>query len=45
VSTFGSYYLRQFAGRRFHLPDPLVGVVEDALVIGGGIGLLRQLPR
>ncbi len=45
LSTFGSYRLRQFAVRRFNLPDPLVGIVEDAIVIGGGIGLLRQLPR
>jgi len=44
LSTFGSYHLRQYAGRRFKLPDPLVGLIEDAIVIGGGIGLLRRLP-
>jgi uncharacterized membrane protein len=45
LSTFGSYHLRQYVNRRFNLPDPLVGVIEDAIVIGGGIGLLRRLPR
>jgi len=33
LSAYGLYHLRQFAGKRLNLPDPLVGLVEDAAVL------------
>ena len=39
ASTFGSFFLRNFTVKRTHLMDPLVGAIEDSLVIGAGIGL------
>ncbi len=39
-STFGSYFLRKRLVERNHIFDPMMGAVEDALVIGGGIGLV-----
>ncbi|MEZ2337988.1 DUF4126 family protein [Mucilaginibacter sp. RCC_168] len=39
VSTFGSFYLRKSVVKASHLVDPIVGAIEDALVIGSGVGL------
>jgi len=39
-STFGSYYLRRFAGKQIQIPDPYIGAMEDMLVIGTGAGLI-----
>lgn len=36
AATFASFHLRQLMDRKLHLPDALVGAVEDAAVIGGG---------
>lgn len=41
VGTYGGFYLRRQAGRTFHLPDPVVGLLEDAIVLGSGAGLPR----
>jgi uncharacterized membrane protein len=41
ASTFGSFFLRKSAVRSSHIIDPIIGVIEDALVIGSGIGLSR----
>lgn len=40
-STFGSYFLRKDAVNKFHTFDPLIGAIEDALVVGAGVGLNR----
>jgi uncharacterized membrane protein len=40
-STFGSYFLRKGIVNKFELFDPLIGAIEDALVIGAGIELTR----
>lgn len=42
LATFASYHVRTYLDQRFNLPDPLVAVLEDAIVIGGGIGVLRR---
>ena len=39
-STFGSYFLRKKAVSKYNLYDPIVGGVEDALVIVAGISLI-----
>ncbi|HEY0245848.1 MAG TPA: DUF4126 family protein [Mucilaginibacter sp.] len=41
ASTFGSFYLRIGATKKSKLFDPVVGAIEDALVIGAGVGLVK----
>jgi uncharacterized membrane protein len=41
-STFGSYLLRKGMVKKTGVPDPVIGAVEDALVIGAGVGLVRN---
>jgi uncharacterized membrane protein len=41
VSTFGSFYLRKDAVEKTHWLDPIVGAIEDALVIGAGVALVK----
>lgn len=41
ASTFGSYFLRKSTVKTSHIIDPLIGAIEDALVIGGGAGLIQ----
>jgi uncharacterized membrane protein len=43
ASTFGSFYLRKETVKKTHLFDPVVGAIEDALVIGAGVGLVRTV--
>jgi uncharacterized membrane protein len=42
-ATYGAYKLRKWAGSRFHLPDPLIAVAEDALVAGCGMLVLSSM--
>ncbi len=37
-STFGSYYLRKGTVAKTKIMDPIIGALEDALVIGAGVG-------
>ena len=39
ASTFGSFFLRKATVKKTHIFDPLIGALEDSLVIGAGIGL------
>lgn len=39
ASTFGSFWLRKDAVKVSKLMDPIIGAIEDALVIGAGIEL------
>jgi uncharacterized membrane protein len=39
ASTFGSFFLRKGTVKSSGLMDPIVGAIEDALVIGSGIEL------
>lgn len=41
ASTFGSYFLRKSAVKSSHIIDPVIGAIEDALVVGSGMGLSR----
>ena len=38
-STFGSYFIRKNIVLKLSLLDPVIGALEDALVIGAGVGL------
>lgn len=40
-ATFLAYHLRKEAGNRFHVPDPLLGLVEDGLVLAAGSRLAK----
>lgn len=39
VATFGSYYLRKSLVKHAHLVDPVIGTIEDAIVLGAGLSL------
>ncbi|MDN3583298.1 DUF4126 family protein [Mucilaginibacter flavus] len=39
ASTFGSFYLRKGVVKTTRIMDPLVGAIEDALVIGSSVEL------
>ena len=41
ASTYGSFFLRKSTVKTSHLVDPVIGAIEDALVIGSGVGLSR----
>ena len=43
ASTFGSFYLRKSTVRRTKIFDPIIGAIEDALVIGAGIALIAEV--
>jgi uncharacterized membrane protein len=43
ASTFASYWLRRAANRR--LPNPVSGLLEDALVLGAGAALAASARR
>jgi len=36
AATFAAYHLRKLAGEKSGLPDPIFGLVEDAIVAGSG---------
>jgi uncharacterized membrane protein len=41
AATYGSYFLRKSATKASRISDPVIGGIEDALVIGAGIGLCK----
>jgi uncharacterized membrane protein len=41
-STFATFYLRKGFVKKTHIYDPVIGVVEDALVLGGAVFLTRS---
>jgi uncharacterized membrane protein len=41
ASTYLSFILRKSAGKKTSIIDPILGGIEDALVIGAGIGLTQ----
>ncbi len=40
IGTFASYHLRRVAGQRSEVPDPLLGFIEDILVVASGLAVL-----
>lgn len=44
ASSFGAFYLRKIIAENSCLPDPVIGTMEDALVMSGGLALV-QLAR
>ena len=43
ISSWSAYYLRTGASRELGVPDFVVGLAEDALVVGGGLALLVNM--
>jgi len=41
ASTYASFFLRRGIVKRTSIADPVIGALEDALVIGSGIGLIQ----
>jgi uncharacterized membrane protein len=41
AGSYGGYYLRKGLGKWSGIADPIVGVLEDALVVASGVGLLE----
>jgi len=41
ASTFGSFLLRKSIVKRTRIFDPIIGVLEDALVIGAGVAMVE----
>lgn len=41
ASTFGSFFLRKATVKASGIIDPVLGALEDALVVGAGVGLAR----
>jgi uncharacterized membrane protein len=39
AATFGSFFLRKATVSKSGIVDPIIGAIEDALVIGAGVGL------
>jgi uncharacterized membrane protein len=45
AATYISYHVRRTLTKTFHIPDFLVALVEDSLVVGRGMKILeRQMP-
>jgi uncharacterized membrane protein len=42
ASTYISYKLRTTTVKQTHTIDPIIGAIEDILVVGAGIGLIRS---
>lgn len=40
-STFGSFYLRKMIVKKTGIYDPVIGAIEDILVIGAAISLIK----
>ena len=40
-STFGSFYLRKMIVKKTGIYDPIIGAIEDILVIGAAISLIK----
>ena len=41
ASTYASFTLRKSAVKNTRIMDPIIGAIEDALVIGAGIGMVQ----
>lgn len=39
ASTFGSFFLRKATVKASGVVDPIIGALEDALVVGAGVGI------
>jgi len=42
ASTFGSFLLRKATVKTSGIVDPIIGAIEDALVVGAGVGIARM---
>jgi uncharacterized membrane protein len=43
ISAHGGLYLRKTLSQRLSLPDTLVGLMEDGVMVGAGVGLLQSM--
>jgi uncharacterized membrane protein len=44
AASYGTYLLRRTVGQQLQVPDPLVGLVEDLVVLASGVGMLQLHP-
>jgi uncharacterized membrane protein len=42
-ASYAAYELRKRAGRHFHLPDPVIAIVEDGIAAGAGALVLSTM--
>jgi uncharacterized membrane protein len=42
-STYAAFHLRRMASERFDVPDRLLGMIEDAIVVGVGKGIAEMM--
>ncbi|QKJ29800.1 DUF4126 family protein [Mucilaginibacter mali] len=43
AATYGSFYLRRALVKQAHMIDPVIGSIEDAIVLGAGLGLTESV--
>lgn len=43
AASYGSFYLRRALVKQVHLLDPIIGSIEDAIVLGAGLGLSESV--
>lgn len=43
LSTFGCFYLRKVTVKSTHIIDPIIGGIEDALVLGVSAGMVKTV--
>jgi uncharacterized membrane protein len=45
ASTYAGYHLRRIAAERFEVPDRILGMIEDALVVAATKGIAEAMER
>jgi len=43
AATFGSFYLRKALVKQANLIDPIIGSIEDAIILGAGLSLAETV--
>lgn len=43
AATFGSFYLRKALVKQANLIDPIIGSIEDVIILGAGLGLTETV--
>lgn len=43
ASTYAAFHTRRFVKERFHVPDKLIGLAEDALVVAAGKAVVESV--
>jgi uncharacterized membrane protein len=43
ASTYAAFHLRRLAAEHFEVPDRVLGMIEDAIVVGAGKGITEMM--